>query len=62
LEGDIAQKFFDQVLEQTEGAAPTSDEHFSVGGTLVEAWTSQKSFQRKDQPEQQPPMTRQSYR
>ena len=55
LEGDIAQKFFDRILEQAEAADLTSDEHFSVDGTLIEAWASQKSFQRKDQPEQPPP-------
>jgi transposase len=55
VEGDIAQRFFDQVLKQAEGAGLTSDEHFSVDGTLIEAWASQKSFQRKDQPEQPPP-------
>src|SRR5580692_6301233 len=55
LEGDIAQKFFDRILEQAEAARLTSDEHFSVDGTLIEAWASQKSFQRKDQPEQPPP-------
>lgn len=55
MEGDIAQKFFDQVLRQAEDSGLTSDEHFSVDGTLIEAWASQKSFQRKDQPEQPPP-------
>jgi transposase len=55
LEGDIAQKFFTQILEQARAARLTSDEHFSVDGTLIEAWASQKSFQRKDQPEP-PPM------
>jgi transposase len=55
MEGDIAQRFFDQVLQQAEGAGLISDEHFSVDGTLIEAWASQKSFQRKDQPEQPPP-------
>ena len=55
MEGDIAQRFFDQVLAQAEGAGLTSDEHFSVDGTLIEAWASQKSFQRKDRPEQAPP-------
>src|ERR1700688_3795649 len=55
LEGDIAQKFFDRILEQAEAARLTSDEHFSVDGTLIEAWASQKSFQRKDQPEPPPP-------
>jgi transposase len=55
LEGDIAQKFFDQVLEQATAAGLVSDEHFSVDGTLIEAWASQKSFQRKDQTEEPPP-------
>jgi len=32
-----------------------SDEHFSVDGTLIEAWASQKSFQRKDQGPTPPP-------
>jgi transposase len=49
LEGDIARKFFDQVLAQAGEAGLTSDEHFSVDGTLIEAWASQKSFQRKDE-------------
>lgn len=55
LAGDIAQKFFYQVLEQAREANLISDEHFSVDGTLVEAWASQKSFQRKHQTEQPPP-------
>jgi transposase len=55
MEGDVAQKFFDRILEQAAAANLTSDEHFSVDGTLIEAWASQKSFQRKDQPEQPPP-------
>jgi transposase len=50
LAGDIAQKFFAQVLQQAQAAKLTSDEHFSVDGTLIEAWASQKSFQQKDQP------------
>ena len=45
LEGDIAEKFFAQVLEQARDAQLLSDEHFSVDGTLIEAWASQKSFQ-----------------
>ena len=48
LEGDIAEKFFAQVLAQARAADLLSDEHFSVDGTLIEAWASQKSFQRKD--------------
>src|SRR3954467_7310034 len=42
LEGDIAQAFFDQVLEQARGLDLISDEHFTVDGTLLEAWASNK--------------------
>lgn len=55
LEGDLARGFFDRILEQAEAAHLTSDEHFSVDGTLIEAWASHKSFQRKDGPVQPPP-------
>jgi transposase len=51
MEADVAEKFFAQILEQASGAGLVSDEHFSVDGTLIEAWASQKSFQRKDQAE-----------
>jgi transposase len=50
LEGDIAEKFCAQVLTQARVAHLLSDEHFSVDGTLIEAWASHKSFQRKEQP------------
>src|SRR5204863_6851838 len=50
LEGDIAEKFFAHVLAQARLANLLSDEHFSVDGTLMEAWASHKSFQRKDRP------------
>lgn len=50
LEGDIAEKFFVEVLDQARQADLLSEEHFSVDGTLIEAWASQKSFQRKDRP------------
>jgi transposase len=49
-DGDIAARFFQQVLGQAEAANLLSDEHFSVDGTLIEAWASHKSFQRKDHP------------
>jgi hypothetical protein len=42
----LAQKFFAAVKEQAAGLM--SDEHFTVDGTLIEAWASQKSFRRKD--------------
>ena len=49
LGGDIAEKFFAQVLRQARAQGLLSSEHFSVDGTLMEAWASQKSFQKKDQ-------------
>ena len=55
LEGDIAAKFFAQVLDQARASDLLSDEHFSVDGTLIEAWASQKSFQRKDDNPVPPP-------
>jgi len=55
LEGEIARLFFAGVLEQARSADLLSDEHFSVDGTLMEAWAGQKSFQRKDGSEKPPP-------
>jgi transposase len=46
LNQDIARSFFRRVVARAEGLM--SDEHFTVDGTLIEAWASQKSFQRKD--------------
>ena len=48
LEGEIAPLFFEQVLAQARTAKLLSDEHFTVDGTLIEAWASHKSFKRKD--------------
>ena len=44
LNGDVAREFFRQVLAQAEELNLLSDEHFTVDGTLIEAWASQKSF------------------
>lgn len=46
LTQEIARSFFRRVVERAQ--ALMSDEHFTVDGTLIEAWASQKSFQRKD--------------
>jgi transposase len=46
LNQEVAQRFFAQVKAKAEGLM--SDEHFTVDGTLIEAWASHKSFQRKD--------------
>jgi transposase len=48
LEGEIAQAFFEAVVEKVRQRGLLSDEHFSVDGTLLEAWASQKSFQKRD--------------
>jgi len=54
LDGDVAREFLCEVLKQAQEKNLTSDEHFTVDGTLIEAWASWKSFQRKDQ-ENTPP-------
>ena len=48
LEADVAKQFLAQVVEQARAKGWTSDEHFTVDRTLLEAWASLKSFQRKD--------------
>src|SRR6202162_146752 len=49
LNQDLAQRFFARVKAQAAGLM--SDEHFTVDGTLIEAWAGQKSFRRKDDDE-----------
>jgi transposase len=53
LDGDIAAAFFEAVLLHAETERLLSDEHFTVDGTLLEAWASHKSFRPRD--EQDPP-------
>jgi hypothetical protein len=48
LAGDIAQRFLAVVTGHAQVRAVLSDEHFSVDGTLIEAWASIKSFRPKD--------------
>src|SRR5271168_4148260 len=48
LEGEIAAKFLNAVLVQPKVKRLLSSDHFSVDGTLIEAWASIKSFRRKD--------------
>ena len=48
LEGEIAAKFLRAVLGQPRVKSLLSDEHFSVDGTLIQAWASMKSFRPKD--------------
>ncbi|HTW88539.1 MAG TPA: IS5 family transposase [Candidatus Binataceae bacterium] len=55
LEHDVAREFFTRVVAQARSLRLLSDEHFTVDGTLVEAWASLKSFKRKDREPGQPP-------
>ena len=50
VEQDTARVFFDAVVGQARKAGLLSDEHFTVDGTLIEAWASLKSFKPKDGP------------
>jgi transposase len=55
LGGEIAEAFFARVLAQAREHQLLSDEHFTVDGTLIEAWASHKSFRRRDEPPADPP-------
>jgi len=47
LAGNIAEAFFEEILAQARAKDLLSNDHFTVDGTLLEAWASQKSFQKK---------------
>jgi transposase len=55
LDHEIADQFFAAVVGQAKLRRYLSSEHFSVDGTLLEAWASHKSFQPKDKPGRKPP-------
>jgi len=55
LRGAIADAFFAQVLDEARTHGLLSDEHFTVDGTLLEAWASHKSFRPKDEEPPTPP-------
>ena len=55
LRAAIAQSFFAEVLAQARRRGLLSTEHFTVDGTLIEAWASHKSFKRKDRGGERPP-------
>ena len=48
FDDEVAQRFFENTVLQAQLRGLTSDEHFSVDGTLLEAWASHKSFRPKD--------------
>ena len=55
IEHDVATAFFQAIKGQAERAGLLSNEHFTVDGTLIEAWASMKSFRPKDENKQDPP-------
>jgi transposase len=55
IDGDIARKFFAATLNHAQVRTLLSSEHFSVDGTLIEAWASMKSFVPKDRGDKEPP-------
>jgi transposase len=55
IEADIAKQLFFRIVEQARKARLLSHEHFTVDGTLIEAWASLKSFKKKDAPPAPPP-------
>jgi len=56
IEAEVSRRFLAGIVAQARKAKLLSDEHFSVDGTLIEAWASIKSFQPKDGPK--PPVGR----
>jgi transposase len=55
LDGDVARVFLNSVVEAAKAQGWTSDEHFTVDGTLLEAWAGLKSFKPKDEKVSAPP-------
>ena len=53
--GEVATAFFEQVLAQAKAHHLLSDEHFTIDGTLIEAWAGQKSFKKKTDAAPGPP-------
>jgi transposase len=54
LEAAVAEEFLAHVVEQARAAGLICDEHFTVDGSLLEAWASLKSFRPKDKPDAPP--------
>src|SRR4051812_34843063 len=55
LAADVARQFFEGVVRQAKAARLMSAEHFTVDGTLIEAWASVKSFKKKGAKDEGPP-------
>src|ERR1700751_2469947 len=55
LVGEVARAFFTAVVEQADAQGLLSNEHFTVDGTLIEAWAGHKSFKRTGDDQKTPP-------
>ncbi len=56
VQHEVARQFFEEVVRQAKQAQLISAEHFTVDGTLIEAWASMKSFRKKgEKPQDRPP-------
>lgn len=56
VQHDVARHFFEEVVREAKGAGLMSAEHFTVDGTLIEAWASLKTFRKKgEKPQDRPP-------
>jgi transposase len=55
LQADVAKQFFEGVVRQAAAHGLMSREHFTVDGTLIEAWASVKSFKRRGKKDEKPP-------
>jgi transposase len=55
LAADVARLFFEGIVKQAKAAGLMSAEHFTVDGTLIEAWASAKSFKKKGAKDDKPP-------
>src|ERR1035441_9028828 len=52
MAGEVSQRFFERVVEQAREAGLLDDEHFTVDGSLIGAWASRSSFEKKKDPPQ----------
>ena len=50
IDHDVVRELFDRILDRARRQGLLSSEHFSVDGTLIRAWASQRSFVPKDGP------------
>src|SRR6195256_3363403 len=50
MRGEVSERLLESVVEQARGGGLLSEEHFTVDGTLIQAWANRRSFRPKDPP------------